>query len=578
VVAAYLDVLTPPAKENATSHQGGAVFRADKWTRLRRFLILGSETGSIYQPQKQLLIQNVKVVQECLEEDADRTLGEIVDISENGRAAKTDAAILALAMASVADDDNMRRAAYFEVPTVCRTGTHILHFAAYRKALGGGWGRGMRAAVGEWFTNKTPRDLAYQAVKYPSRDGWALRDLLRLAHPSIGDYWPNLGMPRTVQYPNHLLRYITKGAPALVDLVDLLHRQNSAPSYPDWATFLMAVEVIKRYAAEKYTAQELAEICDLIREYRIPREALPTQLLGEPVVWSVLLQDMPLGAMIRNLGKMSSIGVLGLDSENEAKVLSAMDNAGALRTARVHPLAILNAFAVYSSGRGLKGSLSWTPNKRIVSALDEAFYMAFGTISPSNARIRLAVDVSGSMHALRVSGMEAISAATGAAAMALITASTEPRADIVAFSHTMVELPISPDMRLDAVLAKMRAIPYGGTIVSLPIVDAAQQGIRDIEAFVTYTDNETINGYQGWGGFVSTSWGPRSRERVEIPTVSAALRDYRQRSGTPTRNVVVAFSTNEISVADPADPGQLDVAGFDTQTPQLLSDFIAGTL
>jgi 60 kDa SS-A/Ro ribonucleoprotein len=567
VVAAYLDVLTPPAKENATSHQGGAVFRADKWTRLRRFLILGSETGSIYQPQKQLLIQNVKVVQECLEEDADRTLGEIVDISENGRAAKTDAAILALAMASVAADDDTRRDAYSYVYKVCRTGTHLLHFAAFRKLLGGGWGRGMRGAVGEWLLNKTPRDLAYQAVKYPSRDGWALRDLLRLAHPG----------PFT-QERSHLLRYITKGAPALVDLVDLLHRQNSAPSYPDWATFLMAVEVIKRYAAEKYTAQELAEICDLIREYRIPREALPTQLLGEPVVWSVLLQDMPLGAMIRNLGKMSSIGVLGLDSENEAKVLSAMDNAGALRTARVHPLAILNAFAVYSSGRGLKGSLSWTPNKRIVSALDEAFYMAFGTISPSNARIRLAVDVSGSMHALRVSGMEAISAATGAAAMALITASTEPRADIVAFSHTMVELPISPDMRLDAVLAKMRAIPYGGTIVSLPIVDAAQQGIRDIEAFVTYTDNETINGYQGWGGFVSTSWGPRSRERVEIPTVSAALRDYRQRSGTPTRNVVVAFSTNEISVADPADPGQLDVAGFDTQTPQLLSDFIAGTL
>jgi 60 kDa SS-A/Ro ribonucleoprotein len=566
VVAAYLDILKPPARENATSHQGGAVFQADKWTRLRRFLILGSETGSIYQPQKQLLIQNVKVVQECLAEDSDRTLEEIVDVSENGRAAKTDAAILALAMASVVADDDVRREAYYCVSQVCRTGTHLLHFAAYRKALGGGWGRGMREAVGGWFTDRNARDMAYQAVKYPSRDGWSLRDLLRLAHPmAYGD-------------SNYVLRYITKGQQALVDYADLLRRQNSAPAYPDWATFLMAVEVIKRYAAEKYTAQELAKICDLIREYRIPREALPTQLLGEPVVWSVLLQDMPLGAMIRNLGKMSSIGVLGLDSENEAKVLSAMDNAGALRTARVHPLAILNAFAVYSSGRGLKGSLSWTPNKRIVSALDEAFYMAFGTISPSNARIRLAVDVSGSMHALRVSGMEAISAATGAAAMALITASTEPRADIVAFSHTMVELPISPDMRLDAVLAKMRAIPYGGTIVSLPIVDAAQQGIRDIEAFVTYTDNETINGYQGWGGFVSTSWGPRSRERVEIPTVSAALRDYRQRSGTPTRNVVVAFSTNEISVADPADPGQLDVAGFDTQTPQLLSDFIAGTL
>jgi 60 kDa SS-A/Ro ribonucleoprotein len=569
VVTAYLDVLKPPARENATSHQGGAVFKADKWVRLRRFLILGSETGSIYQPQKELLIQNVKVVQECLAEDYDRVLEEIYDISEKGRAAKQDAAILALAMVSVAADEDTRREAYYYVPMVCHTGTHLLHFAAYRKALGGGWGNGMRTAVGEWFTDKTPRDLAYQAVKYPSRDGWALRDLLRLAHPG----------PFT-QERSHILRYITKGQQALIDYADLLHRQNSAPSYPDWATLLMAVEVIKHYVADgRIDGQGMAEICDLIREYRIPREALPTQLLNEPAVWSVLLQDMPLHAMIRNLGKMSSIGVLGLDSENEAKVLKAMDSPGRLRTTRVHPLAILNAFSVYSSGRGLKGSLSWTPNKRIVNALDEAFYMAFGTITPSNARIRLAVDVSGSMHSLRVSGMEAISAATGAAAMALITAATEPRADIVAFSHTMVPLEISPDMRLDAVMKKMAAIPYGGTIVSLPIIDAAQQGQRDIEAFVTYTDNETYNGYQGWSNtFVSSAWGPRSRERVLIPTVSEALRDYRDRNGKSTRNVVVAFSTNAISVADPEDPDQLDVAGFDTATPQLISDFTAGTL
>jgi 60 kDa SS-A/Ro ribonucleoprotein len=568
VVTAFLDVLKPPARENATSHQGGAVFKADKWTRLRRFLILGSETGSIYQPQKQLAIQNIKVVAECLAEDSDRTLEEIADISENGRAAKPDAAILALAMASVVADDDVRREAYYLVSTVCRTGTHLLHFAAYRKLLGGGWGRGMREAVGGWFTDKTPRDLAYQAVKYPSRDGWALRDLLRLAHPG----------PFT-QERSHLLRYITKGQSALVDYADLLRRQNSAPSYPDWATFLMAVEVIKRYVAEKYTIQQLTEIIDLIREYRIPREALPTQLLNEREVWEAMLLDghMPLHAMIRNLGKMGSIGLLRGDLA-EQEVLKAMDSPGRLRSARVHPLAILNAFAVYSSGKGLKGSLRWTPNKRIVSALDEAFYMAFGTIVPSGARIRLAVDVSGSMHSLRVSGMEAISAATGAAAMALITAATEPRADIVAFSGTMVPLEISPDMRLDAVLAKMRAIPYGGTIVSLPIVDAAQQGVRDIDAFVTYTDSETFNGYQRWGGFVSTSWGPRSRERIEIPTVSAALRDYRNRNGGKTRNAVVAFSTNDISVADPADPGQLDVAGFDTATPQLISDFIAGTL
>ena len=32
------------------------------------------------------------------------------------------------------------------------------------------------------------------------------------------------------------------------------------------------------------------------------------------------------------------------------------------------------------------------------------------------------------------------------------------------------------------------------------------------------------------------------------------------------------------TLADPADPGMLDVVGFDTATPQLISDFARGAL
>jgi 60 kDa SS-A/Ro ribonucleoprotein len=36
--------------------------------------------------------------------------------------------------------------------------------------------------------------------------------------------------------------------------------------------------------------------------------------------------------------------------------------------------------------------------------------------------------------------------------------------------------------------------------------------------------------------------------------------------------------SNGLSVADPADRGMLDVVGFDTATPQLISDFARGAL
>jgi len=35
---------------------------------------------------------------------------------------------------------------------------------------------------------------------------------------------------------------------------------------------------------------------------------------------------------------------------------------------------------------------------------------------------------------------------------------------------------------------------------------------------------------------------------------------------------------NSFSIADPTEPGMLDVVGFDTATPQLVSDFARGAL
>ena len=59
---------------------------------------------------------------------------------------------------------------------------------------------------------------------------------------------------------------------------------------------------------------------------------------------------------------------------------------------------------------------------------------------------------------------------------------------------------------------------------------------------------------------------------------SRALRDYRRASGIDARVVVVGMVANEFSIADPSHPGMLDVVGFDTATPQLISDFARDAL
>ena len=80
---------------------------------------------------------------------------------------------------------------------------------------------------------------------------------------------------------------------------------------------------------------------------------------------------------------------------------------------------------------------------------------------------------------------------------------------------------------------------------------------REVDAFVIYTDSET------WAGKVHPA---------------QALRDYRRSSAIDARLVVVGMVSNGFSIADPADPEMLDVVGFDTATPQLISDFARGAL
>src|SRR5262245_38528666 len=165
-----------PGTDQVPNSAGGFAWSVDKWTRLHRFLILGSEGGSYYASQRKLTEENATAVLDCIAEDGPRTVQVIAEISDQGRAPKNDQAIFALALASSASDERTRRAAYQALPTVCRIGTHIFQFTQYREQFGG-WGQGMKRAIGRWYTEKDADALAYQVVKYRQRDGWSHRDL-----------------------------------------------------------------------------------------------------------------------------------------------------------------------------------------------------------------------------------------------------------------------------------------------------------------------------------------------------------------------------------------------------------------
>jgi len=52
-----------------------------------------------------------------------------------------------------------------------------------------------------------------------------------------------------------------------------------------------------------------------------------------------------------------------------------------------------------------------------------------------------------------------------------------------------------------------------------------------------------------------------------------ALNKYRREMGIPARLVVVGMTSTGFTIADPSDAGMLDVVGFDSAAPQVISDF-----
>jgi 60 kDa SS-A/Ro ribonucleoprotein len=259
-------------------------------------------------------------------------------------------------------------------------------------------------------------------------------------------------------------------------------------------------------------------------------EMLPDAALAEPKVWHALIdQGLPQTALMRQLPRLTRLGVLAGDTGRV--VATQLRDPQRLKRARMHPINVLVAQRTYAAGRSARGEGTWTPDPRISDALDAAFYNAYGAVEPANERILLALDVSGSMGS-PVSGLP-LSCREASAALAMVTAATEPDYRIVGFTDgagspsrnwrentILSELDISPRRRLDDICRYTAQLPMGGTDCALPMVWALRnRAVFDV--FEIVTDNET------WYGSIHPH---------------QALREDREKMNPQARFVVVSMT------------------------------------
>jgi 60 kDa SS-A/Ro ribonucleoprotein len=178
---AQISTRQTPQDEQADPRQrknraGGYSFVQDDFARLHRFLTLGTTGGTYYASEHELTRENAGLMIELATKRAAEVVAAVLDISLAGRAPKQNPALFALAAAAKLGDDDGRRAALAAVPLVARTGTHLFVFAGYLQQFGG-WGRGTRRAIGNWYVDpeRGVDSIAYQGAEVPSARGLVAR-------------------------------------------------------------------------------------------------------------------------------------------------------------------------------------------------------------------------------------------------------------------------------------------------------------------------------------------------------------------------------------------------------------------
>jgi 60 kDa SS-A/Ro ribonucleoprotein len=520
---------TQPLNNRQVANDGGGYsFAVDTWTQVRRFLILGAEGGTYYVGERKLVMRNIKSIEEAIKEDPKRLVEMIVEVSDKGLAPKNDAALFTLALVAGSKDPKTRKLAYDNLYKVARTSTHLFDFMQAVKTTRGS-SMGLRKALANWYMRLKPENLELQVIKYRQRNGWTHRDVLRQAH--VKPWSKHAG-----------------------DVFNYVVNRDAGKEYyipEEGLPVIQAFEQVSKLKDPKEVARFLKKDTN-----RLPWEALDTGVLKSADVWKALLPSMGYTALLRNLGRMSALGigaVGGALNEDLQYICTRLTDPVFVSKSRVHPFAILLALKVYGQGRGDKGSLTWTPATAIVDALEKAFYLASKNVEPTGQRYLIGLDISGSMGYTMAAGSP-ITCREAGAALATIIKRTEPWCETLGFSHTLVNLGLGTTETVRDFVQRTSNLPFGATDASLTIEYALTHKIK-VDVFVLITDNDVNTGRRH---------------------PAAALQEYRRRVNPNAKIAILGMASNSFTVADPQDAGMIDIAGLDASMPQILATFARG--
>lgn len=355
-------------------------------------------------------------------------------------------------LAKLFEKDGDRAEAIF--PLVIRTPNDLRDFAVMIASLrkGSQGGRRIKRTVGNWLVNRLGE---YWAIKYGSAEkkGYSLKEMLCAFHPNAQ------GKKIT------LFDWIMGRADFLTKTGKI--KKAFEAELPQIAEF----ERLKRATTSK-------EKVEAITEGKLPHEVTTSFAGSDREVWSAIVPQMPIFALLKNLATLERHEVMSVFRHS---VIKKLTDEKMVRNSKILPFRFMEA-------------MNYVSDAHVRDALRDAVEISLGSIPPISGRTVVAVDVSGSMAegyhkdvGEPKGGFIRVAALFGVALMK----KTDLNGHLFLFNTGLSEFPVS--MRDSTLTQAARITASGGTNTSLALQHLLSNREK-VDNFIIITDEQQNTG------------------------------------------------------------------------------------
>ncbi len=341
-------------------------------------------------------------------------------------------------------------------------------------------------------------------------------------------------------------------APSLADVVRMVHPKPSTPSRSALFAWLLGrphdaaalPEAVRAFESWKQDpAGDVPDVPFLMLTSR-PLDARAWARIARRASWQTLRM---------NLATFARHDAFAADPGLAAHVAARLRDRDEVARSRAYPYQILAAWK--AAGEGVPAE--------VADALQDALEASIENVPALAGRVRVAVDVSGSMGSpltgARGSGTTSVTCRDVAALFASAILRRNPTARVIPFHDTVVAARLNPRDSVATNARVLASIPAGGTNCSAPLALLNREA--DVADLVVYlSDNQ--------------SWVDAGAERG-----TAMLREWRAfRHRNPAARLVCVdlqpYGTSQAPEADDV----LNVGGFSDAVFDLVEEFSRGAL